>query len=342
MENSMKIKILTLLTGLLFLSGCGVEKMFDMPNKMDKMNEKMNQMTEKMDQTNAGMDQMIDGMGKTNSNMGEMINLMGKTVDGVDKQKILLPFQQLMDEKNYDLLTPAPTKLMPWAKEFAEAIPIKDFAELTYLWLKEIKEVNPLMELDKDGNEIPYTQAQVNQINKVKLGRLVALQAVCGFMSDEKMDVVINEHIVNYSRFESTAYKILMMRVQFIRDILLNESILSEPLSTVGEIKEAVKFAKKLDTISRLPFHDKIAVKVDGFLKPLETFEEKLDVKAASKSFKKIKLSIEKDFKLEQKNVITGNEEQDLKIQENKSKDFNEAMKTINESLRYWESQNLQ
>lgn len=320
------MKILSLILTAILLSSCGIQKMFDMPDKMDSMNKKMDQMTE--------------GMDKTNFNMGQMINLMGKTVDGVDKQKVLLPFQQLMDEKNYDLLSPIPSKLMPWAKEFAEAIPAKDFAELSYLWLKEIKEVNPLKKMDKDGNEIPFTAEEISKINTLKLGRLSALQAVCGFLPDEKLNSVIDQQLVHYGRFEKTVYKVLMMRVQFIRDIMLNESLLSEPLTTVGEIKEAVMYATKLDFIARLGYADKIAVKVEGFLAPLETFQEKFNVNVAVKSYKKIKLSVDKDFKLDQQS-ITGDQSKDQDIYSNKLKDFNDSVTTINESLKYWEEKGI-
>lgn len=320
------MNILSFMVTLLLLSGCGIQKMFDMPDKMDSMNKKMDQMTE--------------GMEKTNSNMGQMINLMGKTVKGVDKQKVLLPFQQLMDEKNYDLLSPIPSKLMPLAKEFAEAIPAKDFAEISYLWLKEIKEVNPMKKLDKDGNEIPFNTEEITKINNLKLGRLSALQAVCGFLPDEKLNSVIEQQLVHYGRFEKTVYKILMMRVQFILDIMLNESLLSEPLTTVGEIKEAVMYASKLDFISRMGYAEKIAVKVEGFLAPLETFEEKLNINVAVKSYKKIKLSVDKDFKLDQQS-ITGDQSKDQEIYTSKLKDFQDSIATINESLNFWEAKGI-
>lgn len=319
------MKILILMVALISLAACDkIHNMVDMPNKMDSMNKKMDSLTQ--------------GMNETNGNMGQMIVLMGKTVDGVDKQKVLLPFQALMDEANYEMLSPIPSMLMPYAKEFAAAIPPKDFAELAYLWLKEIREVNPLKKLDKEGNEIAYTDAEVSRINQLKLGRLIALQAVCGFLSDEKVNAVINLHIKQYSRFEKTAYKILMLRTQFVRDVLLRESLLSEPLSTVGEIKEAMMYIGQLDFISRLPYRNKVSVKVDGFLAPMEpTIQEAHDPKMMMTLLKKIELSVKQDFKIEQQVVVGENSQEDAQIQSNKVADFNKAMEQLNSSLQYWE-----
>lgn len=321
------MKLGIVIIALLSLIACDkIHNMMDMPNKMDAMNNKMDGLTK--------------GMNDTNGNMGQMITLMGKTVDGVDKQKVLLPFEKLMDESNYDMLSPIPSQLMPFAKEFAAAIPTKDLAELAYLWLKEIREVNPIKASDKDGNEIEYTNAEIAQINKVKLGRLIALQAVCGFLSDEKTNELIELHIKKYSRFEKTAYKILMMRTQFVRDILLKESLLSEPLSTVGEIKEAMMYVGQLDFIARLPFKNKIAYKVDGFLAPMDpSIEEKLDPKMMITLLKKIDLSVKQDFKLEQQDTMVGySQEENSKIQNEKAADFAKAMEQLNTGLQFWEA----
>ncbi len=327
------MKFLILAISIMTLSACDkINHMMDMPDKMDSMNNKMDKME--------SMDKKMDKMDSMDVRMEKMASGMDATVVGINDQRVMLPFQQLMDEANYERLSPIPSQLMPWAQKFAQAIPAKDFAELTYLWLKEIREVNPPKDLDKEGNEVKYSEAQVSKINKVKLGRFYALLSVCGFLSDEKVNEIIDLHIKQYSRFEKTAYKILMMRAQFIRDILLNQSLLSEPLSTVGEFKESMMYIGQLDFIARLPFKAKINYKVDGFLAPMDSsVEEKLDPKMMLSLLKRVDVSIKQDFKVDQQDVnVAGTSEENAKIKKAQSDDFAKAMAQLAAGLQYWEA----
>lgn len=334
------MKFLILMASLLLLVSCQkLKNLMDVPDKMDDLNKKMDKMTSGMETTNAGMKEMIQGMGTTNANMREMIRGMDATVVGINDQRVLLPFEQLMNEANYERLSPIPSQLMPWGQKLAQAIPVKDFAELVYLWLKEIREVNPIKAQDKEGNELDYTPAEISRINKVKLGRFYALQTVCGFLPDEKVTEIIDLHIKQYSRFEKVAYKILMMRAQFIRDILLQESLLSEPLSSVGVIKEAMMYVEKLDFIALLPFKSKISYKIDGFLAPMDTnIEEKLDPKMMRTLLRKIDLSVNQDFKIEKEEVVVNSVEEQSKIQTQKTSDLAKAMEQLKSRLQYWEA----
>ena len=179
------MKLLVLVIALVSLAACDkVHNLIDVPNKMDDLNKKMDHMTSGMDTTNSKMDQMVGGM--------------DSTVVGINDQRVFLPVKELMDEANYEKLSPIPSQLMPFGKKLAEAISVSDLAELVYLWQKEIREVNPMKQVDKEGNEIAYTDAEINRINKIKLGRTLAMQTVCVFLSDEKVNAVIEMHIENH------------------------------------------------------------------------------------------------------------------------------------------------
>lgn len=321
------MKFLVLVIALVSLAACDkFHNLIDVPNKMDDLNKKMDHMTSGMDTTNNKMDQMVGGM--------------DSTVVGINDQRVFLPVKELMDEANYEKLSPIPSQLMPFGKKLAEAISVSDLAELVYLWQKEIREVNPTKLMDKEGNEIAYTAAEVNRINKIKLGRMLAIQTVCGFLSDEKVNALIEMHIENHSRYEDTAYEILMFRTQFVRDVLLKESLLSQPLSTVGKIHQAVVYAQQLDFIARLPFVDKVAYKVSGFLPPLDSaIEEKLDAKMMLPLLKKIELSAKQDFKMELQNFnVSNSAEKNAKNQQIQTEIYNKAMEQLTIGLQYWET----
>lgn len=321
------MKLLVLVIALVSLAACDkVHNLIDVPNKMDDLNKKMDHMTSGMDTTNNKMDQMVGGM--------------DSTVVGINDQRVFLPVKELMDEANYEKLSPIPSQLMPFGKKLAEAISVSDLAELVYLWQKEIREVNPTKLMDKEGNEIAYTDAEVNRINKIKLGRTLAMQTVCGFLSDEKVNALIEMHIENHSRYEDTAYEILMFRAQFIRDVLLKESLLSQPLSTVGKIHQAVAYTQQLDFIARLPFADKVGYKVSGFLPPMDSaIEEKLDPKMMLPLLKKIELSAKQDFKMELQNFkVSNSPEKNAKNQQIQTDIYNKTMEQLNIGLQYWEA----
>ncbi|OYZ23385.1 MAG: hypothetical protein B7Y39_04995 [Bdellovibrio sp. 28-41-41] len=323
----MKMKFLVLMIAVVSFAACEkVNNLIEVPNKMDDLNKKMDKMTTGMDTTNSNMDKMVSGM--------------NSTVVGINDQRVFLPVKELMDEANYEKLSPIPSQLMPFGKKLAEAITVNDLAELVYLWQKEIREVNPTKQMDKEGNEIAYTDAEVTRINKIKLGRTLAIETVCGFLSDEKVNELIATHIENHSRYEETAYEILMFRTQFVRDILLKESLLSQPLSTVGKINQAVIYAQQLDFIARLPFSEKVAFKVSGFLAPYpNVIEEKLDPKMMLPLLKKIELSVKQDFKMEQQNFkVSNSSEKNAQNQQIQSDIFNKAIEQLNVGLQYWEA----
>ncbi len=321
------MKVLVLLMAVLSLSACDkMNGLLDVPNKMDKMNNKMDSLTNGMDTTNNKMDSMVSGM--------------DSTVVGINDQRVLIPVQELLNEKNYERLSPIPSQLMPFGKKLAEAISVDDLAELVYLWTKEIREVNPMKQLDAEGNEIEYTAAEIARINRSKLGRILAIQTVCGFLSDAKVNQLITNHIVNHSSFEDTAYEILMFRTQFIRDVLLTESLLAQPLSTVGKFAKSMTYINQLDCIAKLPFADKVAYKVSGFLPPFPaSLEEKMEQKMMLTLLKKIDRSVKADFKMDQQNFkVTASQEENAKNQQQQAAIFNQSLQQLNAHLQYWEA----
>lgn len=211
-------------------------------------------------------------MDETNNRMGGMLEEMKKTTSGVHDQSLLIPLENIVKEENHDALAPVPFKMMPYGKKFAEAATAAELMDLTYLWLKEVDESLPAKDIDETtGNEIPYTKKQVARINNEKMARLVALQVIAGFTPQPVVEEIVRNNIVGVSqdgsrRFEDTAYSFLMLRTMFIRDVLLNESLLAQPLDNVGKMEEAMKYAKQIDSIARLRFADKIGFKSRGLI----------------------------------------------------------------------------
>lgn len=235
------MKKLLLLSGLLISTGCGVGKAIDSvnatPGKMDAMNEKMSQMQMEMSKTN------------------ESIRL----------QKVAIAKENLEDPRNAKILLPIPVGLMGYAKLFAENATLEEITGQIYLYLKEINDGVILKSVDASGNEKEFSPQEVNEINQMKLHKFSAAQSICGFLPQSVVDQLVKEYIYTEDRYQKTALNILMMRYQFLRDVMLNASLLSETIDDVGSLEKAYEYINNMDWIARLPFIEKIQVKATGF-----------------------------------------------------------------------------
>lgn len=291
----------------LFFAGCG---MVDMPHKMDKTNE--------------NMEKMIDNMNHTN--------------DGIDQQKQLIPFENMLKPENTANLFPIPTRMMPYGKKLADAIPAQDFVELAYLWLKEVDEVFPTHKLDANGDEIPYTQDEIAQINHDKTAVVMALQIVAGFLPQQRIQEMIDAQVYNSGRYENTVYTILMLRVQFNRDILLDASLLAKPLDNAGKVAQAVEYNKNIDFIARLPFAAKIGLKTTGFLPADSSPVEVLDTGIALKNWQRIQRSAELDCDIATRAVEpkTGDAARDQQLHQAELNQYNQSLADIKSFVSSW------
>ncbi len=285
-----------------------------------------------------GMVEMPSKMDKTNENMEKMIDNMNHTNDGIDQQKQLIPFENMLKPENTANLFPIPTRMMPYGKKLAEAISAQDFVELAYLWLKEIDEVLPAHKVDANGNEIPYTQDEITGINHDKTAVLMALQVVAGFLPQKAVQEMIESQVYNSGRYENTVYTILMLRVQFTRDILLDASLLSKPLDNSGKVAQAVDYNKNIDFIAKLPFAGKIALKTTGFIPTEDSPVEQLDTGVALKNWQRIQRSAERDCNVTARGAEpkTGDAAKDQQLHQVEVNQYNQALSDIHTFIGSW------
>ncbi|QDK38775.1 hypothetical protein [Bdellovibrio sp. NC01] len=290
-------------------------------------------------------------MDQTNQNMSNMLEEMKKTTSGVHDQSLLIPMENILKEENHDSLSPVPFKLMPYGKKFAEAATAQELIDLTYLWLKEVDESLPAKDIDETtGSELPYTRRQVAKINNEKIARLVALQVIAGFTPQTTVDEIVRTHIVGTSsiegslRFEETAYSFLMLRTMFIRDVLLNESLLSRPLDNVGKVEESMKYAKQIDSIAKYRFAAKIQFKSrgligdDGVQLPEDSQpQEQLSRDVAARLWRSIFEKAQSDLKVVEREV-GNNTEEDKKILDQERKRASTDLKILESYVKSWDA----
>lgn len=276
------------------------------------------------------LDDALKAVKQTPKKMDKMMGELEKTNQVVKKQEKLIPFQEMLKQENEETLYPIPFRLMPFGKELATAISADDLVELTYLWLKEINTKST----DAAGDSLNVTPEQIKAANLVKQARLVGLQVLAGFAPQATVNEMIKKQIYQSGRYESTVYAFLMLRVQFIRDVMLGQSLLAEPLDSVGKVEKAVEYAKQIDDVIRLPFASQVKMKVT-FLPPMEESEEKLDLSLAKETWTAVRSKSERQCVLNLQS-LTGNSAEDQQIYQNRMDRLNQALNVIGENLNYW------
>jgi hypothetical protein len=302
------------------LSGCealdALRATKEMNGKMDGMNDKMESMNKKMDSTN---------------------DAMKKTVDGVHGQELLLPLENMLTTESLEYIVPVPTALMPFAKKFAEAATPAELMDLTLVWLNQINNVTPIGNVDTEGKAKDMTEEELNSLRKHRIGKTMALAAIAGFTPQNIVEQVIEINIKHSSRHLPTAYKFLALRAFFIKEVLLEKSLLDGLMSSVGILEDSVKYMNYLSYLVNLSFAKSIAVHTTGLS---EVFYEDINyslndenVKAIDATWVKIKTKAEIDLADYQPRNVTGDKTEDDAAYADELNRINAAMARVNEAI---------
>jgi hypothetical protein len=109
----------------------------------------------------------------------------------------------------------------------------------------------------------------------------------------------VNHDILGNSRYRKSALKFLMMRAEFIKEVLLDSSVMNS-LTDIGELAEAIKFTEQLDYIVKLPFADRIAYKTKYADPQFEGLDlaKLLDKKVAKRTWQSIDAAFDVSLKI--------------------------------------------
>lgn len=297
-------KLLCITLWTLILSGCG-----------------LNQMPQKLDQTNERMEQLIRNT--------DEVTL------GAKKQSKLIPFENMLKEENSENLSPFPSRLIPFGRELAKVLSAEETVEMTYLWLREVDEVYPVHKLDAQGEDIPYTPEEVKKINHEKMARLMGLQIIAGFLPQTIVDEIIQNQIHSGGRYEDTAYALLMLRVQFIRDVLLEGGLFATPLNNAGKLAQAIEYNKSLELVARLPFVGKIALKTKGLIPTEISPAERFNPEIALQNWHYLQTAAESQCEVKPES-LTGDPTRDQVIYQRKLDSYNHSKKVIKSHIDSW------
>lgn len=200
--------------------------------------------------------------------MDDTLNQMKKTNETVEQEPVAIALEKMQDPQNGLALTPIPFDIMPWAETFGKYASNDQIIKIVYLWVQKLNQ--------RAIEASPPTADQIAAFNHQQLQTLYALESVCGLLSDEKVQQIVADQITGAGRFQKAAMQMLMLRVIFIRDVMVHASLLSDPLDNAGKLEFGVNYANSIEYVARLPFAADISVDIFGFLSPMTGVKESM------------------------------------------------------------------
>lgn len=235
---------------------------------------------------------LVSGCGfidEAKDNMNHMRNGMDNTNEGIRLQKVGVAKENLEKEENAQILSPLPFALMGYAKLFAENATNEELAAQIYLYLKEIDEgtypiVTETVEIDGEMQEV-IAQSYIDMANHKKLHKLSAAQAISGLVPQDIFERLVVEYVDGEGRYKKTVQEMMMLRYQFLRDVLLNASLLGESLVSVGGVEKAEEYIAHMHWVANRTMTNTVAVQIKGFIgDQIEDYSETLTPEAAKAS----------------------------------------------------------
>jgi hypothetical protein len=274
-------KLLILSLATVALSACevkdAVQSVNNMPGKLDQTNQQMSQLSH--DQT------------------------------------LLLTTQEMAKPENQEKLSPLPSALMPYAKKFAETAYEDELLDYIYLKIREIEEVNPSNGTDANGNDIPLTADQLHALSISKNGTLYSLFIISGYIPDAMMANIVQHQVYGRGRYQGLTMNILMMRVIFWRDLMLDSDLLEKPLANAEAMDEAIHRLNKIEYVLELPFVSQVSLNVkDGVYKLVDVSDSLTasgSLAPTEGEWKKAYNNALSSAQSYQKQSLTGNPQQD-------------------------------
>jgi hypothetical protein len=257
-------------------------------------------MAGKMDQTNANMDATNAQIQQTNQTTDKMDNKMGSVVDASHDQELLTALNDMVSDQNTQVLVPVPFDMLKDGKKFAEQAHEDELMDWFYAEYKSLVEGTAddsqrvavdvfLPKLDSSGHEVFQAQYSAQTIDKVpnmipriswefpssylnsfnhqKDVLLNAMQVVAYFIPQDMIASIVADQINAGGMRIQTAYLILNLRDIFGREAMLGQSLYTDKLADLAELKEALRIVNDIDYIAHLPCVSEIEkTKIRGYL----------------------------------------------------------------------------
>jgi hypothetical protein len=230
--------------------------------------------------------------------------------------------------------------MMPFGKAFAEEAHEDELLDYIYLKVKEIEEVNPSNGVDAQGNDIPLTPDQLSKLRVSKNGTLYSLFIISGFIPDQMLSDIVQHQILGGGRYQQTALNILMMRVIFLRDLMLDSDLLEKPLNNSGMMNKAIEYLAKIEYVLELPFVSQVSLHVKDGVNNMVDIEDSLtatgSLTATANEWKKAYNSALNGANAYQKQALTGDAQEDEALYRQEMAQQTQALATMKKYSDKW------
>lgn len=241
---------------------------------------------------------IMDGTEKLPSQIEKTNEEITKTNNSVRKQTIEVSLSK-MKEQSYRLsLRPIPFDMLEFGKVAAESLTADEALLITKKTLKKINEERVEDRYPRVDTAAANYQDIVNALDDDKLADLMMITLISGFLPDSTLNQMIAQE-AEQGAYRDVVFQILMMRVNFSSDLMLNASVMDKKLETLGKISKAIEYNSKVDFIAKLPFADQISLDITGFSVEAmnKGISQKLNTGLALKNWNRIYSAAQQDFK---------------------------------------------
>ncbi len=293
--NSMSGKIDTTNSNMTSMSGkidTTNNNMASMSGKIDTTNNNMASMSGKIDTTNNNMASMSGKLDQTNENTKSLGAKMDITNAAIHDQALGVALDTMIKPENTKFLT-SPTDMFPSGQVFADVASPEEILQLIHATMQG----NRTQALDASqfkGGTIP--DEVMASTDHDKLAKFVGLEIISGLMSQDKVDQIIKTQIDSGGLYQLEAYEMLALRFDFIKNIELDNDLMTEPLSNPGKMQQAVTLATALSAIADLKDVDKFEAKTAGMLIDANNRDLTVEPGEVKALWKKLAKAIDKDL----------------------------------------------
>jgi hypothetical protein len=151
---------------------------------------------------------------------------------------------------------------------------------------------------------------------------------------------MVQDQVVNRGPYQSLMLNILMMRVTFVRDVLLDNDLLEKPMDNARAMSDITNNLMKLEYVLELPFVQSVALKVKdgvhGFVDVDDSMKIASTMNKTRNEWKKaynLASSVTQSY---EKQSLTGNPQEDEQLYREEIVAQNRAVATMKAYADKW------
>jgi hypothetical protein len=223
-------------------------------------------------------DKVDSAIDATKSADNKLTDMLGKTGDLAAKAHL-----QLLDKTKEEMLDPRNSvvpdvpseRTVVAAKAFGDEATPLEIVQLVEVLMTDINEYQP-SDFTKVNGKVP--DDVLTQMEHEKIAKFTAVQAIAGFVPQDKIETIVQDQIVNQGRYQRAALQTLMTRALFIYSYRYDVALHQRGIQNYAEMQEAIDLIEKIEYIVRLPFASSIGVKA-RMLVAIDSIDAHLDLR---------------------------------------------------------------